>query len=347
MFPSFLSRNKTPETPEPTPAPAKAAAAPHPLDGVTGGAFSAATSGERAAKVREWLATNPDDKIGSRCRVLKSNRTDNDSAKMATGKGVIQGYAAQAAVDSAHQIIVAADVSGSGSEQGMLLPMVEASKIVRDTKTLITADAGYHSEANLKALAECGINALIADNQMRERDTRFAGQARHRKVVLHDKRGTETKVRLYRPQDFQVADDGNSATCPAGAKLYSNGSGCRVNGREYHKYTGSKQTCGECTERAQCLRFPDKTPVRQVAIFKKGTPGPLSATEAMKRRIDSDEGRRRYGQRIGTVEPVFGNLRHNKRLNRFTLRGHGKVGTQWRLYCLVHNIEKLARVQLQ
>ncbi|MEF9966255.1 MAG: DUF349 domain-containing protein [Comamonas sp.] len=58
MFP-FISRNKTPETPEPTPAPAKAAAAPHPLDGVTGGAFSAATSGERAAKVREWLATNP------------------------------------------------------------------------------------------------------------------------------------------------------------------------------------------------------------------------------------------------------------------------------------------------
>jgi len=56
MFP-FISRNKTPETPEP--APAKAAAAPHPLDGVTGGAFSAATSGERAAKVREWLATNP------------------------------------------------------------------------------------------------------------------------------------------------------------------------------------------------------------------------------------------------------------------------------------------------
>ncbi|MCA3091311.1 MAG: transposase, partial [Rhodocyclaceae bacterium] len=48
-----------------------------------------------------------------------------------------------------------------------------------------------------------------------------------------------------------------------------------------------------------------------------------------------------------TVEPVFGNLRHNKRLNRFTLRGLNKVGTQWRLFCLVHNIEKLARCELQ
>jgi hypothetical protein len=35
---------------------------------------------------------------------------------------------------------------------------------------------------------------------------------------------------------------------------------------------------------------------------------------------------------------VFG----NKRLNRFTLRGQGKVNTQWNLYCLMHNIEKLA-----
>ena len=51
---------------------------------------------------------------------LKSNVTDNDSAKMATSKGVIQGYAAQAAVDASHQVIVAADVIGSGSEQAML-----------------------------------------------------------------------------------------------------------------------------------------------------------------------------------------------------------------------------------
>ena len=39
------------------------------------------------------------------------------------------------------------------------------------------------------------------------------------------------------------------------------------------------------------------------------------------------------------VEPVFGNLRHNKRLKLFTLRGQTKVDGQWQLYCLVHNIE--------
>lgn len=57
--------------------------------------------------------------------------------------------------------------------------------------------------------------------------------------------------------------------------------------------------------------------------------------------IDSARGRTLYGRRIATVEPVFANLRHNKRLNRFTLRGRIK-STQWQLYCLVHNIEKIA-----
>jgi hypothetical protein len=59
MF-SFSSRNKMSEAPEATPAPAPAKAhEAHPLDGLTGGAFSAPTSGERASRVREWLATNP------------------------------------------------------------------------------------------------------------------------------------------------------------------------------------------------------------------------------------------------------------------------------------------------
>ncbi|MBI1397180.1 MAG: hypothetical protein GC151_14505 [Betaproteobacteria bacterium] len=84
-----------------------------------------------------------------------------------------------------------------------------------------------------------------------------------------------------------------------------------------------------------------------MAIFLKGQAGPHEEIELMKRAIDSERGRRLYSQRIGTVEPAFGNLRHNKRLNRFTLRGQQKVGTQWRLYCLVHNIEKIAAARAE
>nr|WP_228706175.1 MULTISPECIES: transposase [unclassified Marinobacter] len=42
------------------------------------------------------------------------------------------------------------------------------------------------------------------------------------------------------------------------------------------------------------------------------------------------------------VGPVFGNIDSNKGLDRFSLRSKKKVQGQWQLYCLVHNIEKLA-----
>jgi len=62
----------------------------------------------------------------------------------------------------------------------------------------------------------------------------------------------------------------------------------------------------------------------------------------MRQAIDSPCGRRLYSRRIGTVEPVFANIRHNKRVSRFSLRGQAMVNTQWHLYRMVHNIEKRA-----
>ena len=52
-------------------------------------------------------------------------------------------------------------------------------------------------------------------------------------------------------------------------------------------------------------------------------------------------GKQIYSRRMSVAEPVFGNIGTNKRLNRFSLRGKEKVQGQWRLFCLVHNIEKL------
>ena len=300
---------------------------------------------KEAQATREFLAREQP-RRNRRGKELKSNVTDNDSAKMATSKGVIQGYAAQAAVDSAHQVIVAADVIGSGSEQSMLLPMIEQAAGVRAEHTVITADAGYHSDSNLAELRRRGIAAMVADGQMRKRDERLAGQERHRvkRDPLHDKSvaGAQHTVRLYRPGDFSFDAQTNSCICPSGQRLYSNGSRCNFNGRIAHKFTGTLAGCGGCALRSNCLRHPERTPVRQVAMFAKGQPGANAATQLMKQAIDSVRGRRIYSQRIATVEPVFANIRHNKRMNRFTLRGRAKVGTQWQLYCLVHNIEKLA-----
>jgi hypothetical protein len=250
-----------------------------------------------------------------------------------------------AVVDEQHQIIVAAQAQGVGQEQELRAPAVEALSTLRTEATIIMADAGYHSEANLRQLALHGIDASLPDNGYRKRDPRYAGQEQHRSkpAPLYHKAPQPQKLRLFRPQDCHVAEDHSPCVCPAGARFYRNGPHRDRRGFVALKVTGRKTACGGCALRARCLRAPATTPVRQVSLLLGPTADKLETyTARMKRKIDSALGRALMTRRFATVEPVFGNLRHNKRLSRFTLRGRAKVDGQWKLYCLVHNIEKLA-----
>ena len=295
-----------------------------------------------AAKIRQWLVENPDDRPGSRGNIRKSNRTDNESAKLATDRGVIQGYCGVAVVDAKHQVIVEASAHGTGAEQELLLPVLDACADQRTDTTLITADAGYHSEANLAAPADKRIDALMADNAMRRRDERFAEQNKHlaKPDPLHDKSGAPKKGRLFGRDDFIVAADQSHAICPAGQRLYRNGKDCTIGRYAAIKFRASDAACRGCPLRTKCLRKPQATRARQVAVLTRKTEETHS--QRMRDRIDSAWGREQYRQRFATVEPIFGNVRGNKRLNRFTLRGQTKVDGQWKLFALVHNIGKWA-----
>ncbi|WP_249384173.1 transposase, partial [Chitinivorax sp. B] len=167
---------------------------------------------------------------------------------------------------------------------------------------------------------------------MRQRDERFKEQGKYKAKPdpLYDKARPKQPGKCYRPRDFMLDPE---YTCPAGKVLYRNGSNCIHNGYLSTKYSGTLRDCLPCEQRDKCLRTPDKTQVRQVSFFRgKAGATAESHSERMKQAIDSEAGRARYRQRFATVEPVFGNLRHNKRLNRFTLRGRRKVNTQWQLY---------------
>ena len=62
---------------------------------------------------------------GKRVKEVKSNITDNESAKMTTGKGTIQGYNGVATVDKKYQIVIDAQAFGEGQEQHTLRPVLE------------------------------------------------------------------------------------------------------------------------------------------------------------------------------------------------------------------------------
>lgn len=303
---------------------------------------------EQAAQIRIWLQENPKDRIGASGKPVLSNRTDNESAKMATDKGVVQGYCGVAAVDEKHQIIVAAQAHGTGSEQALLPGIVEELKTVLKPDSVIVADAGYHSEANLAHLETEKVQAYIADRGYRERDERYAGQDKHKAKgdALWDKSPKVPKKGRFPVSAFRVAEDRTHAQCPAGKKLYRSGGNCNLDGQRAIKFKAPQGSCAQCPMRQRCLRDPNQTYPRSIAVLVgKHESAFERPMERMRRKLDTPQGRRMITRRFATVEPVFANLRHNKGLDRFTLRSRTKVQGQWRLYCLVHNIEKLMKAR--
>jgi transposase len=300
-------------------------------------------------KIREWLDDN-DDKPGKNGKSLKSNITDNDSAKMKTSKGVIQGYNGIATSDSKRQIIVHAEAYGQGPEQDLLQPVVEGteenfseigSPNIWDNVRL-TADSGFHKETNMEMLADKQIDAYVADNQMRKRDPRFADAGRYKERHRKERAAFEGRSGLFKVDDFTFAEDLSHCICPAGKRISLGARNVEIKTHKATKFKGPKSACVPCKLRSQCLRKPDKTEVRQVAYFHgRSEKGKNTFTEKMKRKIDSAVGRYFYSKRLGTVEPVFANICSTIGLNRFTLRGKPKVNNQWLMYCMVHNIKKV------
>jgi len=96
------------------------------------------------------------------------NFTDPESRIQKTNDGYIQGYNAQAAVDAAHQIVVACDVVQSSVDAPQLAPMVkQIEENLGERPKEMSADAGYFSAANVELLEEKGIEALIATERQR------------------------------------------------------------------------------------------------------------------------------------------------------------------------------------
>jgi transposase len=82
---------------------------------------------KQAERIENWLKEN-DAKIGTTGKEIQSNITDNESAKMMTSHGTIQGYNGQTLVDKKHQVIVHAEAFGRGQDHDHISPMIEGAK---------------------------------------------------------------------------------------------------------------------------------------------------------------------------------------------------------------------------
>jgi transposase len=285
---------------------------------------------KKADLIEQWLAENQP-KIGAAGREKQSNITDNDSATMMTSHGVVQGYNSQALIDAKHQVIVHGEAFGNGQDHGHVPPMLTGA--LENLQSLghapdyfegkvLTADSNYHTLVNLQKCQELGLDAYIPDRRFRSRDPRFATQKRR-------------QMRRFTLKDFHHDEDLDRYICPNGKTLKLRVKRKLDHGHLYRKYYAAEQDCQACPLRLRCL-YGKGAKRKQLSV-----PIGECLSKQMVEKIETEQGRRIYPQRLAVAEPVFANIRINKRLDRFTLRGKIKVNIQWLMYCLIHNIEKI------
>ena len=284
-------------------------------------------------------------KLGSEGKEIQSNVIDNESVKMPTSHGVIQGYNAQALVDSRHQVILAAEVFSSQDHENLKPMLADAKKnvvAIGNDETYfqgkqLTADSNYHSLKSLTICQEEQIDAYIPDIQFRKRDPRFADQERF-KDGLHGKQRPAAKPSLFTTSDFSFDPAKQVYLCPQGKELTCHARNQVNRYRTYDIYHARIEDCAVCPLRARCLS-KSSTSRRYLSVPVQTQP--LNLIDEMKAKIDTEQGKRIYARRLGIVEPVFANICVQKRMHHFTLRSKSKVDVQWQLFALVHNIGKI------
>ena len=67
---------------------------------------------------------------------------------------------------------------------------------------------------------------------------------------------------------------------------------------------------------------------------------------AMREKLQTEAGRKKYAKRKQTVEPVFGIIKHVLGFWQFLLRGLANVSGEWELVCLAYNVKRLFRLKM-
>lgn len=292
----------------------------------------------KANKIDAYLQENQP-RIGVSGKEIQSNITDPESSKMHTSKGTTQGYNCQAMADGSHQIITAATIPEGGQDGRVLDELLqEANTQAKDAGlgenfyqgTELLADANYHSEPNLTAVEKHGLDAVIPDPNYRDRDPRYEGREKHiRKARPQD-------IKRFKKEHFTYHEKSDTYTCPKEETLTLIQKANKNARGIYRKYQIKTDACATCEFKEKCLIKNAKKRTLSICI-ESANP----RCQAMRDKVDTPEAKERYSYRMGTIEPIFANIRYAKKLDRINYRGCEKVGVIWKLYAIMHNISKI------
>jgi transposase len=228
------------------------------------------------------------------------------------------GYNVQ--IGTENQFVVGFSIHQKTNDINCLIPHLEQ---VRDQighlpRTVI-ADAGYGNEENYAYLEQNGTNAYV-------------------KYYLFNKQQKRSwRKQYFRAENWEYDPAKDEYICPNQQRLTFirtryriTDNGYRISFRVYE--CGS---CAACPLKAQCTKAVGN---RRIEI----NPSLNRYQQQAREKLVSDQGRRLRSRRGVEVETVFGRIKQDWGFRRFTLRGMEKVKTEWGLFCIAHNIAKLA-----
>jgi transposase len=289
--------------------------------------------GDRDA-MRAWIeqqlaerAEEPDDR--------QLNVVDPDSRLLPRhGGGFVQGYNAQAAAVPGG-IVVAADVTSTPADSTVLADMTsQIETAVREATgtgvAVVVADAGYWDTATIEAIND---DAELPDV-----------------LVATGRRLPPTPPEPLQEPDLtahRAAVDGFNAAIDAEWQRRVEVIGRVARGelllREAAELLGlSVPRVGELSlkwraDGPEAIR-PKALPGRSKPQPPRGPTRQRRALHHMDQRLASPAGRSVYRQRQAIIEPVFGDLKMNRRLARFLRRGTERVRTEWHWILMGHNL---------
>lgn len=252
----------------------------------------------------------------------KVNTTDPDACLNGKkGKPKEMCYHSNIVVEGKNQIIVSADVDGQLNEHLIVENQIEAiQKRLNTLPRYLLGDSAYARLETIHYLNTKNIRPVIPEFQIQ-----------HIKSGKIPSRNTSG---LFSESHFHGLSNPSFICCPT-KHILKRGERCQWKGRSAYYIYSNPKACHCCPVRSLCT----KTPYRRL----KRSPYYDEMKEAQEY-IKSPKGYEKYKQRIGMVEPVFANIKWNKGF-KYTLRGLKQVKSQFKLMCIAHNLEKLARIR--
>jgi transposase len=267
---------------------------------------------ERIIKLKEqMMALKAIDIEVQKASDAQISLTDPDARSMRHRGGGIVGYNVQTAVDAEHHLIVAHEVTSSGSDRGQLVKMASKALLaVGSEEITIVADRGYYSGEQLLECANIGITTYVPKPLTSSR----------------------TKRGFFIKQDFIYDAKNDVYVCPAGQQLTKGAHRSDRQSTEVNFYR-NLTACPDCHLKSRCTTEK----LRRIRRWEHE-----DVLDDIERRLEEKPDA--MAIRRSTVEHPFGTLKAWMGYTHFLTRTREKVSTEMSLHVLAYNFKRVLNI---